>query len=131
MDKSILNIAGIIAVVLGILCCLTVVGAIVGIPVIIGGIKLREYSNMTIEEIKMQKENLLIWTIVMLLLCTLSGVLCLIFYISLDNQSLFTSTKTNSYYDDLERINKLYKDKVLTKEEYEAEKARILNSRHS
>ena len=37
------------------------------------------------------------------------------------------SKTNNSKYDDLEKLNKLYKDKVITKEEFEAEKKRILN----
>lgn len=127
MDKSILNIAGILALVFGIICCITIVGAIVGVPLIIGGIKLREFSNMYDEDIKKQKETLLIWTIVMLFLCTISGVLCLIYYLSMESPNMFKSNGSHTNYEDLEKINKLYKDKVLTKEEYEAEKERILN----
>lgn len=127
MDKSLLNIAGILAFIVGILCCMTIVGAIVGVPLIIGGNKLREYSTMSDEEIKANKDNLLIWTIVMLFLCTISGIMSLIYYLNMENPNMFKSNNNSSKYNDLEQINKLYKDKVITKEEFEKEKERILN----
>lgn len=129
MEKSLLNIAGIIAIVLGIICCITIVGAIIGIPMIIGGNKLREYSNMSDEEIIANKDTILIWTIVFLFINQISGIICLIFYLSIDNNifSSKPSSSSNNKYDELEKLNKLYKDKVLTKEEFEKEKERILN----
>lgn len=128
MDKSLLKIAGIIALVFGIICCCTIVGVIVGVPLIIGGIKVKDYSEMSDEEILKNKDALLIWSIVFMFLCTVSGILALLYYLNLDNPTLFKShpSSTNKY-DDLERVNKLYKDKVITKEEYESEKERILN----
>lgn len=131
MDKSLLNIAGLIAFVLGILCCITIIGAIVGIPMIIGGNKLREMSNLSDEDLIKSKETLLVWTIVLLFICTISGILALIFYVQLENPNLFSggSKPNSSKYNELEQINKLYKDKVLSKEEYEKEKDRILNGK--
>ncbi len=127
-DKTLLNVAGIIALVVGIIACLTIVGAIVGVPMIIGGVKLREFSNLSEEEIIKHKDTLLVWSIVFLLLCTVSGVLALIYYIGLENPNIFSTSKTNNKYDELERLNNLYKDKALTKEEFEKEKERILNN---
>lgn len=133
MDKTILKVAGIIAIVLGVICCITIIGLIVGVPIIIGGMKFNDLSKLSDAEIEANKETILIWSIVFLFLCQLSGILGLVYYISLNNDSNKNSastTKVNNTdkYDDLEKINKLYKDKVLTKEEYETEKARILNS---
>jgi len=39
-DKALLKAAGIIAIVLGIISCLTIIGLLWGIPMIIGGYKL-------------------------------------------------------------------------------------------
>ncbi len=125
MDKSLLNIAGIVAIVLGVLCCLTIFGAIVGIPMIIGGNKMREYSLMSDEDVRKGKETILIWTIVFLFINQISGILCLIFYLELVDFK-FSSKPKEDKYDELEKLNKLYKDKVLTKEEFEQEKDRIL-----
>jgi predicted membrane protein len=130
-DKNLLNAAGLVAIILGILECLTIFGAIVGIPSIIGGIKLRELSTMSEEEIEARKDTLLIWSIVLIILCTISGILALIYYVGIENPNLMSSSSTKNNnkdkYDELERINQLYKDKVLTKEEFEKEKERILN----
>ena len=132
MDKSLLNVAGIIAFVFGIICCCTIIGAIVGVPMIIGGNKLREYSNMSDEELRKNKDNFLVWTIVLLIICTIAGVIALIVYIQLENPSIlnsgFSSRNNERRYNDLEKLNQLYKDKVLSKEEFEKEKERILNN---
>ncbi len=128
MDKILLKISGILALVVGILYCLTIVGAIIGVPLIIGGIKVKDYADMSDEELLKNKDSLLVWSIVFLIFCTISGILAIIYYLNLDNPGLFSShSSSNSKYDELERVNKLYKDKVITKEEFEKEKERILN----
>lgn len=139
MDKSLLKISGIIAIVFGILACLTLVGAIVGVPLIIGGAKMKEYADYTDEQIIANKDKILIWTIVFLFFCQISGILLLIFYIdsigkyekgitgdSMNYQSNM-NTNNNAKYEELEKVKKLYDEKILTKEEYEKEKERILN----
>ena len=139
MDKSLLKISGIIAIVFGVLACLTLVGAIVGVPLIIGGAKMKEYADYTDEQIIANKDKILIWTIVFLFFCQISGILLLIFYIDSigkyekgitgDNMNYQSNMNTNSNakYEELEKVKKLYDEKILTKEEYEKEKDRILN----
>lgn len=139
MDKSLLKISGIIAIVFGILACLTLVGAIVGVPLIIGGVKMKEYTDYTDEQIVANKDKILIWTIVFLFFCQISGILLLIFYIDSigkyekgitgDNMNYQSNmnTNNNAKYEELEKVKKLYDEKILTKEEYEKEKERILN----
>lgn len=139
MDKSLLKISGIIAIVFGILACLTLVGAIVGVPLIIGGAKMKEYADYTDEQIIANKDKILIWTIVFLFFCQISGILLLIFYIDSigkyekgitgDNMNYQSNMNTNNSakYEELEKVKKLYDEKILTKEEYEKEKERILN----
>lgn len=139
MDKSLLKVSGIIAIVFGILACLTLVGAIVGVPLIIGGAKMKEYAGYTDEQIIANKDKILIWTIVFLFFCQISGILLLIFYIDSigkyekgitgDNMNYQSNmnTNNNAKYEELEKVKKLYDEKILTKEEYEKEKERILN----
>lgn len=139
MDKSLLKISGIIAIIFGILACLTLVGAIVGVPLIIGGAKMKEYAGYTDEQIIANKDKILIWTIVFLFFCQISGILLLIFYIDSigkyekgitgDNMNYQSNmnTNNNAKYEELEKVKKLYDEKILTKEEYEKEKERILN----
>ena len=130
MNKTLLNIAGIISLIFGIICTITIIGAIVGIPMIIGGNKLRELSNMDDSEIYKNKDTLIIWMVVFLFINQISAVLILIYYIMLETSMTSNNTKENTMdkYDELEKLNNLYKEKVLTKEEYEKEKERILNS---
>lgn len=133
MDKSLLKISGIISIVIGIICCITIFGAIVGIPMIIGGAKFKDYSNLSDIELLMHKDAIIIWTIVFLFINQISGILGLIFVVT---NNLFNTEKNvntnvndlnNEKYVILERLKKLYDDKVLTKEEYEKEKEKVLN----
>ena len=130
MNRTLLYVAGVVSIIVGILCCLTIVGIIIGVPIIIGGNKFINYSKMNDEEIEANKDNILIWTIVFLFINQLAGVIALIAYIlyEVSNTNYVKSRKQYGKYDELERIKKLYDDKVLSKEEYESEKARILNN---
>lgn len=130
MNKNLLKIAGIISIVLGIICCLTIFGAIVGVPLIIGGNKIKDMANLSDQELMTQKDTILIWMVVFLVFNQISGILVLIFYIDMDgslSNTLNGSNKTsNDKYDELEKLKKLYDDKVLIKEEFETEKEKIL-----
>lgn len=130
MNKSLLKISGIISIVLGIICCLTIFGAIIGVPLIIGGNKIKDMTNLSDQELLQQKDTILIWMVVFLVFNQISGILLLIFYIDMDG-SISSSFKGNNNndnkYDELEKLKKLYDDKVLTKEEFETEKEKILN----
>lgn len=130
MNKTLLKVAGIVAIIIGVFCSITIVGLIVGIPMIIGGIKFNDYSKMSDEELEQNKDNVLIWTIVFLFINQISGILGLVAYLlnEASKSNYVKNMKQNTKYDELERIKKLYDDKVLTKDEYEKEKLRILNS---
>lgn len=130
MNRTLLKVAGVISIIVGALVSLTIVGLIIGIPLIIGGYKFTEYAKMSDEELEGNLDSILIWTIVFLFINQISGVISLVAYILYEaSKSSFVKTKKqNNKYDELERIKKLYDDKVLTKEEYEMEKKRILNS---
>ena len=133
MDKSLLKVSGIISIVVGVIYCLSIVGAIIGIPLIIGGIKIKDYASYSDIQIYESKDTILIWTIVFLLFNQISGILLLIFYIdnigktTTNNNNINTNNTNSDKYEELEKIKKLYDEKILTKEEYENEKSRILN----
>ncbi len=133
MDKSLLKVSGVISIVVGVIYCLSIIGAIVGIPLIIGGIKIKDYASYSDIQIYESKDTILIWTIVFLLFNQISGILLLIFYIdnigktTTNNNNTNTNNTNSDKYEELEKIKKLYDEKILTKEEYENEKSRILN----
>lgn len=133
MDKSLLKVSGVISIVVGVIYCLSIIGAIIGIPLIIGGIKIKDYASYSDIQIYESKDTILIWTIVFLLFNQISGILLLIFYIdnigktTTNNNNTNTNNTNSDKYEELEKIKKLYDEKILTKEEYENEKSRILD----
>jgi uncharacterized membrane protein len=56
-------VARIISLIIGIIACITIVGAIIGIPLIIGSNKFKEASNMTDEELVRNRGSILGWGI--------------------------------------------------------------------
>ncbi len=122
-DKSLLKAAGIIGIVLGIISCLLIIGLIWGIPMIIGGYKLYDYSNMTDAEILTHKNSVLAWSIFFIFFSFISGILGLIYYFGLTS----ISNKTNyNYKEELENLKQLYDEGILTEEEYQNKKENIL-----
>lgn len=122
-DKALLKAAGIIGIVLGIICCLTIIGIIFGIPMIIGGYTFYNYSNMEESEIINNKSTILGWSIFFLIFSLISGILGLVYYFSLNK---YERQNQMTYLDELERLKKLYDEKAITKAEYDKKKKEIL-----
>ena len=108
MDKILLKIAGVIALIVGILYCITIVGVIVGIPTIIGAVKFLNYAENDETELLKNKDTILIWSIVFIFLVTIAGVLGLVFY------SQMTSSKEETKKSQKKK-QKLKKKKLLKK----------------
>lgn len=123
-DKILLKAAGIIGIIFGVLASLTIIGLIIGIPMIIGGYYLYNYSNMSDDEIINHKSYIFGWSIFFIIFSLIPGVLGLIYYFGLTNEG-FTFTKKD-HIGDLEKLKKLYDDRAITKEEYEEKKKEIL-----
>ena len=123
-DKNLLKFAGILGIILGIISCFTIIGVLWGIPMIIGGDKLNSYSKMEDDEIIKYKDSIFGWSVFFLIFFIISGVLGFIYYIGLTDEK--RKKENNDYMDQLEKLKKLYDDKVLTKEEYEEKKQKIL-----
>ena len=126
-DKTLLKIAGTISIVIGVFYCITIIGLIVGIPLIIGGDRLKDISQSNRPDSKQDTETILIWTIIFFFINQISFVFSLVYYLKSSDYKYYDSSK-NDKYDRLEKLKKLYDSKVLTKEEYEREKDRILNN---
>jgi len=126
-DKTLLKIAGTISIIIGAFYCITIIGLIIGIPLIIGGDKLKQISESSRQDTKQDSETILIWTIIFFFINQISFVFSLIYYLKSSSYSYYESDRDDKY-DRLEKLKKLYDSKILTKEEFEREKDRILNN---
>lgn len=123
-DKILLKIAGILAMIVGGICCLTIIGIIIGIPLLIGGSRMIDFSKMEDDKLENYKTHLLVWGIIFLIFVPISGVLVLIYYVAVYFE--FNGNKM-SYLDEIEKLKKLYDNGAITKEEYEKKKSEILS----
>lgn len=154
--KTYATVMYIVGLVIGIILCVTVVGAIIGIPLIIGSNKFKIAKDASTSELVEMRSSLLGWGIfysivvagsifgfICILVCSimvnkyLSGVEdgTLQENISLSqfaNRSEETTGATQedsaqSIKDKLKEIDDLYEEGVITKEEYEAKRKKILD----
>lgn len=124
MDKIVLKISGLIAIIVGIFWCFSVVGLLIGILLIIGGSTVMNYSTMTDKEINNNKSSLLGWSIFFLFFTVIAGVLGLIYYFFSDEK---TYSKKSDYTEELEKLDELRKKGIINDKEYEAKKKKILD----
>jgi len=124
MEKSLLKISGIIAIVLGIFMCITIFLAIVGIFLIIGGSTMMGYTKLSDKEIVNKKNSILGWSIFFLFFSFISGVLGLIFYFTMD-RNVFQ--KKTDYVTEIKKLDEIRKQGLISEEEYTAKKKKILD----
>jgi len=124
MEKTLLKIAGIIAVVAGIFWCFTIVGVVIGIFLIVGGSTMMGYANLSEEEIMKKKSSILGWSIFFIFFTLIAGVLGLVFYLTMD-KNIFQ--KRTDYITEIKKLDEIKKQGLITEEEYSAKKKKILN----
>jgi len=125
-DKTLLKVSGIVAMVCGGLWCLSIIGAIIGIPLLIGGSRMIDFSKMSDSELEKYKTHLLVWSIIFLIFATIAGILSIIYYVGVNFD---INVKWTGYIDELEKLKKLYDEKAITKEEYDKLKKEILDKK--
>lgn len=124
MEKTLLKISGIIAIILGIIYCLTIIGAIVGIFLIVGGSTMMGYSNLSEDEIVDKKSSILGWSIFFLFFTVIAGVLGIIAYITVGTDVF---GKRDNYIEEIKKLDELRRQGVISTAEYEAKKKKILD----
>jgi hypothetical protein len=128
MEKILLKISGIIAIVMGVCWCFTFIGIIWGIPLILGGTAMIGYFNLSDDELTDKKGSILGWSIFFLFFTFIGGILGIIFYLTMDKK-IFVSTRNNkgNYIDEIEKLNELREKGIISDEEYKAKKKKILD----
>ncbi|WP_054750594.1 DUF5362 family protein [Lacticaseibacillus thailandensis] len=136
--KTLSYVGAIWAIVVGALCTLTIIGAIVGVPMIIGGSLLLKFHNASDEAFVAQRGSMLAWGIFFLIFTIVGGVLELVAYVmagSADTEEFRQAAtqrrqQATSDFDDLERASEMKAKGILSADEYEAVKDRILHQHH-
>ena len=82
--KVLLKIAGIISLVVGVICCFSIVLLLIGVPLVIGSVKLLNFAELEDDELVLHKKEILAWGILFLFLSFISGILTLIVYFQIN-----------------------------------------------
>lgn len=141
-NYAFLLISGILGMITGITACITIVGAIVGIPLIIGASKYLAWAKVSDQELLADKEQLLVWGIVFTILMFPIGAIALVPPLTMDKnktttttekseQKEYTSTEaTNEKKSKLDRLNELVSLKeqgLIDEKDFEIAKKKILS----
>ncbi len=127
MDKTIYKVTGYLALVIGIFYCITIIGIIVGIPLIIGASIFLDYAKMSDEDLVKHKNSILGWSIVFLLLAFIPGILGIIGYFDINKINTSDANKKNTEEEQIRELNKLFKEGLITEEEFQKKKKKILD----
>ncbi len=155
------NIARLLSLVFGILFCITIVGAIFGIPMIIASNKFKDALSMTDEQLVANRGSILGWGIFLAIVFspTFVGlILLLIMTFMVDNyirnieqgeyqknqksfadtiedgastawqnvKNTFKGSDVDKQRQELEKLEKMRNDGLITREEYETMRKKIL-----
>ncbi|QQK09092.1 hypothetical protein [Miniphocaeibacter halophilus] len=126
--KTLTFIGAVIGIVGGVIMFFTVVGVIFGVVDIIGGVTLLKYKDFSDEEFKEKSNNILVWGIIFIFTAWVVGGICLLVAYFLANY--YESARNNSNIDELMELEKafeLMQKGVITEEEYEKIKEKIIN----
>ena len=127
--RTLFNIAGIINIIFGVFLLITIVGIIFGALLIYSGMILLKYKNMSIEELNNNSQNILTWGLVLLFVDIVAGICTLIAFtlISCTNPDEGKVEKVeSSSFNELEKAYDLLSKGIITEEEYEEIKNKIL-----
>ncbi len=95
-NRNILKVSYIIGYIFGIFACLTIFGALIGIPGILISVYIQKFYNMKDNEIEKNKERLFYLSILFALVSPISGVLALVYYIQLERYNINTLNKKHT-----------------------------------
>lgn len=143
MNKSsrLFRIAGTLAIILGSIYCMgfmLIFPVLIGICLIFGGIKFMDYADLNSQELEKHTTSMIVWIIVFFILgCIITGIIALIAYLDSKENMVYNNNvsdakiiditqniennglkKSEQVIEKLERISKLYKEGLLTEEEY-------------
>lgn len=143
MNKSsrLFRIAGTLAIILGSIYCMgfmLIFPVLIGICLIFGGIKFMDCADLNSQELEKHTTSMIVWIIVFFILgCIITGIIALIAYLDSKENMVYNNNvsdakiiditqniennglkKSEQVIEKLERISKLYKEGLLTEEEY-------------
>lgn len=143
--KTYFTVMGILMLTIGILLCITLIGAIVGIPLIIGSASMRKAVDYNQKQLKENNTTLLVWGIIFGVFTLPVGVAAIIFaclvyseinkdmvdgkvVVDIKPSSNSTSTKeTEEIKKKLSALEQLKNDGIITEEEYKEKRKKILD----
>ena len=134
-----LLVSAILGFVAGIGYCITIFGAIAGIPIITGAFKYLAWSKMTDEELAKTKDSLMLWGIIYTILMFPLGGIALVAPFNLEGQIYSGNDKKEykpteakpaeqkSKAERISELNELKEKGLIDEKDFEIAKGKIIN----
>lgn len=132
-DKILLKISATVAMIFGIIYSFTIIGALLGIPVLIGAFYINSLIELNKELVKGQTKNIIIWSVLFLLtLNIVSVVLNVVVLVRVNKSNIINATvveeeptvvseevKEETKDEKIKKLQLLKEQGLLTEEEYQ------------
>lgn len=132
-DKILLKISATAAMIFGIIYSFTIIGALLGIPVLIGAFYINSLIELNKELVKGQTKNIIIWSVLFLLtLNIVSVVLNVVVLVRVNKSNIINATvveeeptevseevKEETKDEKIKKLQLLKEQGLLTEEEYQ------------
>lgn len=83
MNKGLLNTIGVLNLIFGILFTLTILGSIIGIPLIVSGAIYLNYASLNDSELIKKRSTIKTWSIVFIFTNIISAILSFLFLVDM------------------------------------------------
>ncbi|MCK9575942.1 MAG: SHOCT domain-containing protein [Clostridia bacterium] len=132
-----LMLVAILGYIIGVIACVTVIGLIIGIPMIIGANRYAYWAKMSDEALQNEAQSMFGWTIFFCIFAFPFGLVALIPYLNLDADKIdtvenvkYTVSKKDPMQEKIDKIEKLaaLKEKgLIDEDDFKVAKAKILS----
>ncbi|MDD4275815.1 MAG: DUF5362 family protein [Clostridia bacterium] len=132
-----LMLVAILGYIIGVIACVTIIGLIIGIPMIIGANRYAYWAKMSDEALQNEAQSMFGWTIFFCIFAFPFGLVALIPYLNLDADKIdtvenvkYTVSNKDPMQDKIDKIEKLaaLKEKgLIDEDDFKVAKAKILS----
>lgn len=132
-NETVFSILGVLGMIAGILFCITIVGAIIGIPIIIGANRYSKWAKQSDEQVFEERSDVSLWGVVYAIFIFPIGLIALIPVFNLKGQITNAIEGTKPEKDEMdekiEKIKKLHEMKekgIIDEEDFKTAKQKLL-----
>lgn len=135
------KISGVLAMIFGIIACITIVGALIGVPLLFASINFFKFDKLNDQELYEQKSNVILWGVIFSIFCFPLGLISLIPLFSIDGavknikdnvvEKIENISNPKSKVDEkiekIKELNELKEKGIIDEKDFQLAKEKLIN----